>query len=101
MDYKTVIASIIKNLVVNSDNISLDIKEDEKKVTIAVTGDSNDISRLIGKKGVMANSIRELINVAGILDNSKFVKVIFMDNGANKATDEVNVSEPSSNETNK
>ena len=44
---------------------------DENIVVLHVYSAKNDIAKLIGRKGVMANSIRQLMSVAGRLSDKK------------------------------
>ena len=44
---------------------------DENVVVLHVYSAKNDIAKLIGRKGVMANSIRQLMSVAGRLSDKK------------------------------
>lgn len=43
----------------------------ESEVILLVIGESNDIARLIGRGGQAADSIREVVNVAGKLTNKR------------------------------
>ena len=44
---------------------------DENVVVLHVYSAKNDIAKLIGRKGVMANSFRQLMSVAGRLSDKK------------------------------
>ena len=44
---------------------------DENVIVLYVYSAKNDIAKLIGRKGVMANSIRQLMSVAGRLSDKK------------------------------
>ena len=78
MDYESVIRSFIEPLL--EDKESLVIRElpsdSEKDVTFLVCADNEDIARLIGKKGSIANAIREVVGVAGKVEN-KHVHIKF------------------------
>ena len=78
MDYKTVIHSFIDSIVTDPNNVEIEIKEEERDITIFIYADNDNVSRLIGKHGVIANALREAINIAGKEDN-KFVHLHFED----------------------
>lgn len=78
MDYKSVIHSFIDNIVTKPESVEIDIKEEERDVTIFIYADNENVSRLIGKHGVIANALREVVNIAGKEDN-KFIHLHFED----------------------
>ena len=78
MDYKNVVLSFIKDIVSDINKVEISVVEEEKDVTIFIYGDNENISRLIGKHGIIANSLREAINIAG-KENNKFVHIHFED----------------------
>lgn len=43
----------------------------ENEVLILVYAESNDIARLIGRGGSMAEALREVVNIAGKLENKR------------------------------
>ena len=67
MDYSNIIHTICDPFLHNPD--SLIVREaptsDEKSVTLLIYAEAEDTARLIGKKGAVANALRELISVAG------------------------------------
>ncbi|MCD8194714.1 MAG: KH domain-containing protein [Coprobacillus sp.] len=67
MNYTKIIHAIIDPLVENPDSIFIrEIEENEgKDLKIVIAAEGEDVSRLIGKKGVIANSIREVVSIAG------------------------------------
>lgn len=78
MDYKAIIHSFIDPIVNDISKVTIDIKDEERDVTISIYADNENVSRLIGKHGVIANALREAINIAGKEDN-KFVHLHFED----------------------
>ena len=68
---------LVKLLVVNKDNVS--VKEfdsaEENTILIQVLVDSNDIGKVIGKGGKLANSIRTLVQASSYLKENKKVKI--------------------------
>ena len=61
-----ILFNLIKPIVKDSDGIS--VKEmptlDDNEILLHVYANSDDLSRLIGKKGVMANSLKQMLLVS-------------------------------------
>ena len=68
---------LVKSLVVNKDNVS--VKEfdsdEENTILIEVLVDSEDIGKVIGKGGKLANSIRTLVQASSYLKDNKKVRI--------------------------
>lgn len=73
MDYAKILKDIAIELVEDKDH--LEVREmpslEEDVVVLHVYSVKSDIARLIGRKGMMANSIRQLMSVAGRMANKK------------------------------
>lgn len=73
MDYAKILKDIAIELV--EDKEHLEVREmpslEESVVVLYVYSAQSDIARLIGRKGMMANSIRQLMSVAGRKTNKK------------------------------
>lgn len=73
MDYAKILKDIASELVVDRDK--LEVREmpslDEDVVVLHVYSSHEDIAKLIGKKGMMANSIRQLMSVSGRLNHKR------------------------------
>lgn len=73
MDYAKILKDIAIELV--EDKEHLEVRElpslEENVVVLHVYSAKNDIARLIGRKGAMANSIRQLMSVAARKTNKK------------------------------
>jgi predicted RNA-binding protein YlqC (UPF0109 family) len=71
-DYETMIHALIDPLIEHKDSVM--IRElpggDKKSTTILIVAEDDDTARLIGKRGVVANALREAIDIAGKADNS-------------------------------
>ena len=78
MDYKNLIHSIIDSFVSNPESILIRETTDEENngnITFLICAPSEDIARLIGKKGCIANSIRDIVSIAGKLESKRvFIK---------------------------
>ncbi|HKL73186.1 MAG TPA: KH domain-containing protein [Candidatus Onthovivens sp.] len=73
MNYTSLIHTIIDGFVSNPDTILIrEIpQENPRDITLLVVAQNEDTARLIGKKGCVANSIREILAVAGKLENKR------------------------------
>ena len=73
MDYVKTLQEIAQELVTQKDK--LEVRQmpslDEDTIVLYVYAAHDDIAKLIGRRGVMANSIRQLMSVSGRLNNKK------------------------------
>lgn len=73
MDFAKTLHDIAIELV--NDKDKLEVREmpslEEDTIVLYVYAAHDDISKLIGRKGVMANSIRQLMSVGGRLNDKK------------------------------
>ena len=71
MDYVKTLTDICRELVNNKDKLEVrEMPSIDDSVVLYVYADHNDISKLIGRKGIMANSIRRLMSVGGRLNDT-------------------------------
>lgn len=68
---------IIKSLVVNKDNVSVkEFESDEvNTVLIQVLVDNEDMGRVIGKGGKLANAVRTLVQASSYMKDNKKVRI--------------------------
>lgn len=74
MDYTTLIHTIVDPFLTNKESLLIrEIKNDESEndITILIVAENTDIARLIGKKGCVANAIRDIVSIAGKLENKR------------------------------
>ena len=73
MDYIKLIHTIIVSFINNPEAVLIRElpQENEKDKTILICTENDDTARLIGKKGCVANAIREIVAIAGKLENKK------------------------------
>ncbi len=73
MDYERIIHSIIDPIVDDPDSVLVRINEgsSNKDLLIVIASEKEDTARLIGKKGIIANAIREVVSVAGKEENKR------------------------------
>ena len=75
---KDILELIIKNLVDNTDNVSINEKSDEKTITYEVKVDKDDMGKVIGKQGKMAKAIRVVMKAISTKEHKR-VNVEFID----------------------
>lgn len=73
VEIEQLVHDIIDPLVENKDAIMIRRmpSENEKDLLLLVVGEANDIARLIGRGGSVADSIRKVTSVAGKLSDTK------------------------------
>lgn len=73
MDYEKIIHALIDPVVENKDIIMIrELPSDSsREVVLLIVAESDDTARLIGRKGAIANALRELISVAGKSENKR------------------------------
>lgn len=78
MDYEKIIHALIDPIVEDPNSILIRVEEgtSKKDVLIIVVSEKEDTSRLIGRKGTIANALREIISVAG-KSNNKHIHLKF------------------------
>ena len=77
MDWVTLTEELVKALAVNKDMVSVKEFEsdDPDTIIIQVMIDNNDMGRVIGKGGKVANSIRTIVQASSYLKDNKRVKI--------------------------
>ena len=68
---------IVKSLVLDQDGVSVKEfpSEEENVMLIQVMVNEDDIGRVIGKDGKIANAIRTLVQASSALQDNKYVKI--------------------------
>lgn len=70
MDYEKIIHSLIDPIIEEPDSVLIRINKDgDKDLTILIASEKEDTARLIGRRGIIANSIREIVSVGGKSEN--------------------------------
>ncbi len=71
---------VVKSLVNKPDAVKVNRTIDEKGVLLELTVDPEDLGRVIGKRGVTAQSIRTLLRALGVKNDARYnLKIV--DNG--------------------
>ena len=75
MDLGSLTEFIVKNLVTDPDSVSVKQIDDEDLITIEVLVSSDDMGKVIGKRGMLASSIRNIVQASSRLNNERYVKI--------------------------
>ena len=74
---KSLIGILVKALVDNPDAVSIGEIQDNSSVTYEVTVDADDLGKVIGKQGRVANALRTVVKAAALKDHKNvFVKIL-------------------------
>ena len=94
---------IIKSLVGHPDDVVVDRQIDEKGVLLTLTVNPEDLGRVIGKRGVTAQSLRTLLRALGTKNDARYnLKIENNDDQRDNydtTTSNNNSSEPVTNST--
>ena len=73
MDYEKIIHAFVDSFVENPNSMIIRQmpSDSEKDVVLLVVSDASDTARLIGRKGSVADALREVISIAGKLENKR------------------------------
>lgn len=67
-DYEQLVRTIITPLIKNEPALLIRKTTEGDRIIINIFAENDDIAVLIGRKGVIANALREVVSVAGKLD---------------------------------
>lgn len=74
---------IVKSLVGHPDDVSIDRTIDEKGVLLTLTVNPEDLGRVIGKRGMTAQSLRTLLRALGTKNDARYnLKIVNNDEDA-------------------
>ena len=73
MDYEKILLDLITPMVEDKTNVSVKKMDslDEREILLHVYASSEDVARLIGRRGTMASNIRQLMSVASRGENKR------------------------------
>lgn len=69
--YKELLDYIVKNLVNNPQDVEINEVDSDKKLTLKLRVNKEDMGRVIGKEGRIIRSIREIIYAYAMKDSKK------------------------------
>jgi predicted RNA-binding protein YlqC (UPF0109 family) len=73
---------IVKSLVGHPDDVVVDRVIDEKGVLLSLTVNPDDLGRVIGKRGITAQSLRTLLRALGTKNDARYnLKIVNSDGG--------------------
>ena len=75
---KEVLEIVIKNLVDNKEKVSINEKDNAKTICYEVKVAKEDMGKVIGKQGKMANAIRVFMKSVAAKENKK-INIEFLD----------------------
>lgn len=93
---------IVKSLVGNPDDVVVERIIDEKGVLLSLTVHPDDLGRVIGKRGVTAQSLRTLLRALGTKNDARYnLKIVNNDDdrGAYGASSSEDVSSSTSDDS--
>lgn len=75
IDLEKVLLNIVKPICSDADAVMVKQMEslNDNELLLYVYAPSDDIARLIGKQGTMANSIRQMLQVASKIENKRIL----------------------------
>jgi len=72
---------VVKSLVENPDDVSVERIIDEKGVLLTLTVNPEDLGRVIGRRGTTAQSLRTLLRALGTKNSARYnLKIVNNDN---------------------
>ena len=93
---------IVKSLVEHPDDVAVERLIDEKGVLLSLTVNPEDLGRVIGKRGVTAQSLRTLLRALGTKNDARYnLKIVNNDDQRENytASSDEQTSEPVKNST--
>lgn len=78
IDYEKVVLDLVSPIVDDKDSLSVKVLStlNENEILLHIYANSDDVARLIGRRGVMASSIRQMMSVAARKEN-KIITIKF------------------------
>ena len=76
MDFVELTMHLVKSVVKEPDMVRVQAFEDEEdKIVIEVLVSNEDMGRVIGRKGVIANAIRTIVQASSYIHENKLVTI--------------------------
>lgn len=74
MDYEKIIHTLVDDIVDNKEIMIRQMpSENPKEVLLIIFSDPEDTARLIGRKGIIADALREVMSIAGKTENKRII----------------------------
>ncbi|TVP94732.1 MAG: KH domain-containing protein [Acholeplasmatales bacterium] len=72
VDYEKMIADLVRPLIINPDDLAVkQLSDDGQTITISIFVHEDDLGRVIGKNGRIANAIRTIAYASASRDHKK------------------------------
>lgn len=74
MDYEKIIHTLVDDIVDNKEIMIRQMpSENPKEVLLMIFSNPEDTARLIGRKGIIADALREVMSIAGKTENKRII----------------------------
>lgn len=74
MDYEKIIHTLVDDIVDNKEIMIRQMpSENPKEVLLMIFSVPEDTARLIGRKGIIADALREVMSIAGKTENKRII----------------------------
>lgn len=91
---------IVKSLVGHPDDVAVERLIDEKGVLLSLTVNPEDLGRVIGKRGVTAQSLRTLLRALGTKNDARYnLKIVNNDDRRENYASSPSMSQPSNSDS--
>ena len=70
---KELLETIVKQLVENPDEVNVTVRDNERTAVLELRVAKDDIGRIIGKQGKIANAIRTIMKAQALKQNKKVI----------------------------
>jgi predicted RNA-binding protein YlqC (UPF0109 family) len=85
---------LVKALVDNPDDVTVDRKVDERGVLLTLKVNANDMGHVVGRQGSTAKAIRSLLRIVGIKNNARVNLKIEEPEGSTRVPPQTEAAEP-------
>ncbi len=73
MTEKEIVETIVKSLVDNPSAVNINVVDGEKSTILELKVGSGEVGKVIGKRGVIAKSIRTIVNAVAVKNGRRVI----------------------------
>ena len=73
MKEKEIVETIVKNLVDNPSAVNINVVDGEKSTILELKVGTGEVGKVIGKRGVIAKSIRTIVNAVAVKNGRRVI----------------------------
>ena len=73
MTEKEIVETIVKNLVDNPSAVNINVVDGEKSTILELKVGTGEVGKVIGKRGVIAKSIRTIVNAVAVKNGRRVI----------------------------